>query len=90
MHFAIFANRKAHAYGIDGDIFRGLNFLEDLVQRELAERVETGGHQNDIFPAFDAIEPIERIEERVEHVRFRETRHAQLVQAPHTRRVCPG
>src|SRR5208282_2558787 len=76
MHLAILAGRETNADGIDRDVLGGLDLLEGLVQGKLAEGVDSRGHKNDVFLAFDTINSVQGIEQRVKQVGFGETRHA--------------
>src|SRR5580700_4056774 len=72
----------SHADRENGHIFRILDLLGDLIQRELAEAVESGGDENDVFLAFNSIQAIQGIVQSIEQVSLSESGNAQLVQGP--------
>ena len=57
-----------------------LIFLMNLIQGQLAEAVETGGDQDDVFVSLDLVHPVERVVQGVKQIRFGEARDAQLIQ----------
>ena len=62
------------------DVVRGLDFLGDLIEGELAERVDAGGDQNDVLAPFDLIHPVQRVVQSVEQIGLGESWNSQLVQ----------
>src|SRR6202020_1889236 len=64
----------------NGHVLRILDLLGDLIQREPAEAVESGGDQYDVFLPFDPVQSIQRVIQSVENIGLGESWHAQLVQ----------
>ena len=82
MRLAKLAVHESHTDREDRYIFCVLNLLHNLVQSEFAESVDPGRNQNDVFLSLDAIKPVQRVVERIEQVRFRETGNPYLIQSP--------
>ena len=55
MRLTILAHDESYADGEDGHVFRVLDLLHNLVQRELAEGIDSGGDQDDVLFSFHAI-----------------------------------
>jgi hypothetical protein len=87
MRFAVIPYREADTDRVDCSVFRGLDFLQDLVESQFAEGIDAGGHQDDVLLAFDAIQPVERVEYRVEQIGFRKPGMRNWFSAPYTARL---
>jgi hypothetical protein len=71
-HAAAALGHRAHGPaggdGEDGDVLRGFDLLQNLVQGELGEGIAPGSDENDVLAALDAVEPVDPLIERVEDV----------------------
>src|SRR6266568_3849959 len=81
MRFKVFSDRESHADGKDGDVLGRLDLLRDLVEIQLTEGVHSGRYQDDVLAALNTLDPIHGVIERIEKVRFAESRDAQLIQS---------
>src|SRR5437879_11576103 len=73
-----------HTDAIDGHV--GLtNLLNGLVQRVFAEGIQAGGKQQEGFLSLDALQPVQRVQQRVKNVRLTKPRseeHTSELQSP--------
>src|SRR5208282_3098556 len=73
--FRAFSRLPSNADGIDGNVFGGLDLLQDLIQIQLAERIVSRRNQNDVFFAVDAVAAVDSVVNGVEEVALLESRH---------------
>ncbi len=70
---------RAGADGEDGDVGRGPNLGEHLVEGKFGEGVAAGSNEDDVLSAFDAAGAVERLVECVEHVGVGKARDGERV-----------
>src|SRR4051812_40534148 len=63
-----FADELSRSDAVDGDIARTLHLAVDLVEPQLAERVEAARDQDDVLVSLDAFQTIDGVVERVKEV----------------------
>src|SRR5579863_9648135 len=63
----------------DRYVFSILDLLQTLIKIEFAETVKSSADEDDVFVAFNSVQPVKRVIESVEHVGLGEPGNAQLV-----------